>query len=183
MYTTTVGGLPTNIGGTTHHCLRMSFLNGANVAGTIASTDGDGSNKRAGTASWASNIYTFACTANPAWTADDHKGRLVKFLDASDNFLFSLVCYSNTNDDILCYVPEDPVDAAGITTTAVAKAWIPDHNYLYDVGLSGYGEDFNGVDDLIEFSEVANLAILVGGAAEYGDGVDVSLASSTVTLT
>ena len=91
MYTTTVGGLPTNIGGTTHHCLRMSFLNGANVAGTIASTDGDGSNKRAGTASWASNIYTFACTANPAWTADDHKGRLVKFLDASDNFLFSFL--------------------------------------------------------------------------------------------
>ena len=62
------------------------------------------------------------------------------------------------------------------------KLWISDHTYIYDVGTEGKGEDFNGIDDMVEYAEVLELGIIIGGTPETGDDVSGTLASNTVTL-
>ena len=186
-----MAGMPTIEGQSKMYCFRSSFNNGANVAGTITSPD---STERAGTGTQSGDLWTFTRDSG-TWTVDEMNGRLVKFYDDTV-FVCSLVVADTTDgsDDsgpinkIECYCPTDP-EVKFNSSAAIDKAVIPDHAYIYDVGVGGNGEAFNGINDMAEWAEVDDLSANVVGNATYTgpEGINTpaeeSLASTSLALT
>ena len=99
-------------------------------------------------------------------------GRVVRFYDSTANdtddttgFLFEGVCYLNkeivTNKETYAfYFPEDPRGAGtgyNSGTVTPVKMSIPNSEFIYEVGISGHGIHFDGVNDLKEYVEVSGL--------------------------
>ena len=128
-----------------------------------------------GTKLWAATFeadYNSDINTKIPFIQDSLTGRVVRFYDNTANdtdedtgFLFEGVCYSNKEivtgkQTLMFYFPENPRDGAtgyNSGTVSPVKMSIPNSDFVYEVGISGFGTPFNGVNDLKEYVEVSGL--------------------------
>ena len=119
------------------------------VLGTVAGTDPAIFTRTAGT-----------------WGISDWVGRVATFLSGS-TVLMKRPVYSMTTTTVT--VRDD-----GIVLTSCDGIRFDDDNWQYDVGIAGFGQEFNGINDFSEYAEVLNLEIqLSSGGLWVNAGADM----------
>lgn len=136
----------------TMHDFRVGFVNADN---NLASLIADDEGEIAGTFS-GSDPATFTRSAG-TWVANELVGRIANFKNVGGTTIIKRPVYEMTTTTLK--IRDD-----GVTLTDVTKVEIEADNWMYDVGASGLGQEFNGINDFAEFVEVLDLEIEIGGS-------------------
>lgn len=152
-----VGGISAGLAGYgsgkagTMHDFRVGFVNADNVLATLIKDDeGEIAGSFSGT-----NPAVFTRTAG-TWVANEWVGRIANFKDVNGVTIIKRPVYEMTTTTLK--IRDD-----GVVLTGVTKVEIEADNWMYDVGASGLGQEFNGINDFAEFAEVLNLEVDIDG--------------------
>lgn len=129
--------------------VKAKFLGAADVPATAAVND---------------NVVTITRGAG-TWTSGEWIGRLVRFYTVADVLVAERVVWDN--DTTTLSINDDGVSGEATDWADVTYVSFPADYWIYDIGPSGDGQEFNGINDFSEFAEVLDLKIKIG--ASYTD--------------